>query len=272
MTVLDEILAATRAECDALRSALPEDVRHTPIDVAGRLGRGPSDSLRLIAEIKLRSPSAGPLSRGLSVSARAEVYAREGAAMISVLVDRRHFDGGYHHLAEARAAVTVPLLAKGFTIDELQIEAARRAGADAILLIVRILDDARLRALHDAVRRASLTPIVEVIDEGELARALALDARVIGVNARDLSTLVMDGARASRVLGAVPPDRVALWFSGISTTDDVIRVATGDARTPDGALVGEALMRRDDPAELLRALVGTAANVATALPSSSGTR
>lgn len=261
MSVLDEILAATRDECDRLARALPEDVGHQPLDVGALLARPPGAALRLIAEIKRRSPSAGPLSRVLPVDERARVYAREGASMISVLVDRAHFDGGYGDLASARAATrapstpggpATPLLAKGFAIDVVQLEAARRAGADAVLLIVRILDDAALSLLHRESLARGLTPVVEVIDEAELARALAVDARVLGVNARDLSTLEMDRARAARVLAAIPEDRVALWFSGVGSPEEVRALAATDA---DGALIGEALMRRDDPSELLRAMV-----------------
>lgn len=252
MSVLDGILAATREECARLSSELPADVGHRPLDVAARLARAPGEALRLIAEIKKRSPSAGALSTALSVAERAQVYAREGATMISVLVDRAHFDGGYGDLAAARAAVSVPLLAKGFAIDEAQLEAARRAGADAVLLIVRILDDATLRTLVSASRARGLVPIVEVVDEQELARALAADANVLGVNARDLATLQMDKARAARVLAAIPEPCIALWFSGVGSPDEVRAVAATDV---DGALIGEALMRRDDPSDLLRAMV-----------------
>lgn len=172
--------------------------------------------------------------------------------MISVLVDREHFAGGYEDLAAVRSAVPTPLLAKGFAIDAVQIEAARRSGADAVLIIVRIVDDASLRDLVATSRGLSLTPIVEVVDELELDRALDCDATVLGVNARDLSTLVMDRDRAARVSARIPPDRVSLWFSGVGSAEEVRSLAS---TTADGALIGEALMRLDDPAELLRAMV-----------------
>ncbi|MGZ5970755.1 MAG: indole-3-glycerol-phosphate synthase, partial [Polyangiales bacterium] len=178
-----------------------------------------------------------------------------GAAMVSVLVDREHFDGGYHHLAAARASTRLPLLAKGFAIDEIQIEAARRAGADAVLLIVRILDDAALRSLIRATQARGMEPIVEVVDEPELTRALDADARTLGVNARDLSTLVMDPERASRVMASIPSDRVSLWFSGLGAAADVKRIAASPIH---GALVGEGLMRADDPRPLLRSMVAAA--------------
>lgn len=251
-TVLDRIVAATKAECVELAAALPLDVGHAPLDVAAPLSRAPGEPLRLIAEIKRRSPSAGALSTRLSVSERARVYTREGARMISVLVDRAHFDGGYGDLAEARAVTDVPLLAKGFALEDVQLEAARRAGADAVLLIVRILDDPALATLVAGARARGLTPVVEVIDEDELARALSAGAEVLGVNARDLATLEMDKARAARVLAQIPERCVALWFSGVGSAEEVQRLSTGDL---DGALIGEALMRQDDPSALLRAMV-----------------
>lgn len=259
MSALSSILDATRAECDALRRELPPPVAHTPRDVASLLRRGPDDPLRLLAEIKHRSPSAGPLSRALSVEARAQAYAGAGAKTISVLVDRAHFDGGYDHLARARAAVGVPLLAKGFTIDRVQVEAARRSGADAVLLIARILDDAALADLHAEIEGRGMTPIVEVVTDDELERALAVNARVLGVNARDLDTLAMDAPRAARVADGVPTSAVGLWFSGLGAPGDVAAVARRPGRRLDGALIGECLMRRDDPAPLLVEMVAAAA-------------
>lgn len=253
--VLGRILAATRDECAALARQLPPELDHRPLDVAAALRRR-EGTLALIAEIKHRSPSAGPLSRALSPGARARAYVAGGARMVSVLVDRAHFDGDYAHLAEARGAVSVPLLAKGFCVDPVQIVAARRAGADALLLIARILPGSALSELHEATRAAGLTPIVEVVDEDELARAVALGPAVVGVNARDLSTLVMDPARARRVATAIPPGPTALWFSGLATPADV-RAVAGLPRV-DGALVGEVLMRTDAPTPLLASLAEAA--------------
>jgi len=252
--VLGPILAATRDECVRLQSALPDDVGHTPLDVHAALAS--STGLALIAEIKHRSPSAGPLSRALSPADRARAYVAGGAAMVSVLVDRASFDGDYAHLAEARGAVTVPLLAKGFCIDPIQIEAARRAGADAVLLVARILPQPALADLHAGCIAAGLTPIVEVVDEAELERAWQLSPTVVGVNARDLSTLVMDRARADRVIAAIPAGPRALFFSGLSTPDDVARVAA--VSRVDGALIGEVLMRSDAPTSLLATLTAAA--------------
>jgi indole-3-glycerol phosphate synthase len=275
---LDEILEATRLEVKRLRAAMSAGHANpkAPIDVVERLRRPAGAPLRIIAEIKHRSPSAGRLSTALSVSARARAYADGGASMISVLVDRSHFDGGYDQLAVARASVDtptdaltdvsstrVPILCKGFVIDEAQVEAAGRAGADAVLLIARILDDGPLKRLCRAVRSRGMTEVIEVVDECELERALAAQARVLGVNARDLATLGMDASRAQRVIDQLPDDRVALFFSGLGSAEDVAQVAAKgrsprEGRRIDGALVGEALMRLDDPEPLLRAMVAAA--------------
>ncbi|MCL2447460.1 MAG: indole-3-glycerol-phosphate synthase [Polyangiaceae bacterium] len=237
-----------------------------PIDVARALARGPGDPLRLIAEVKLRSPSAGALSRVLSPPARAVAYAEAGAAMVSVLCDAAFFDGSWEHLRLAREALDarsagdgsrrVPVLAKEFVVDARQVQRARDEGADAVLLIARIVSRQTLADLARAARAEGIEPLVEVVDESEVDAALAAEARVIGVNARDLDTLAMDAARAARVLHAIPQGRVALHLSGLREPKDVASIAAGRA---DAALIGEALMRDDDPRERLRSLVAAAA-------------
>ena len=256
MSVLADILASKRGEIAALRARPRQRSVRTPLDMAGALRRegGP---LRLIAEVKLRSPSGGAFSRALGPDERALAYAEGGAAVVSVLCDGPFFDGSWDHLAAARArldaaGLAVPLLAKEFVLDERQIAEARDRGADAVLLIARILDAGRLRDLTQAARDEGLEPLLEVVDETELAAALAAGGRVVGVNARDLDSLAMDAARAARVLDAIPAGIVAVHLSGLRTPDDVAQVARGRA---DAALVGEALMRQDDPRETLGAMV-----------------
>jgi indole-3-glycerol phosphate synthase len=225
--------------------------------------------LRLIAEIKLRSPSAGALSRALTPPARAVAYAEAGATMVSVLCDAAFFDGSWDHLRDSRAALDawtaaaplrppVPLLAKEFVVDARQVERARDAGADAVLLIARIVSPRTLADLARAARSEGLEPLIEVVDEAEIDAAVGAEARVVGVNARDLDTLVLDAARAARVLRAVPRDVVAVHLSGLREPADVAAVASVAGRRPDAALIGEALMRDDDPRARLRALVGAA--------------
>ena len=232
----------------------PKRVR-APLDVRTKLRRPPGSSVRLIAEIKFKSPSAGPLSRVLGAAERARAYAEAGASMVSVLTDQEFFDGGFTKLMSAGVALAktdVPLLAKEFVIDPVQVSAAARSGADAVLLIVRIVDDRALAELLAACKDEHLEPIVEVVSEAELDRALALGTRVIGVNTRDLDTLQMDAERAARVIARIPKDVISLHFSGVKTASDVSKLAQGPV---DGALVGEVLMRQDDPRALLRELV-----------------
>jgi indole-3-glycerol phosphate synthase len=180
-------------------------------------------------------------------------YEHAGASMVSVLTDRRWFAGALEHLRAVRAASTLPTLCKDFLIDPRQVRPALGAGADAALVIVRCLREKQaLPELVAAVREAGLEPFIEVVDEPELERALLVGARVVGVNARDLDALAMDARRAEQVLARIPDGVVAVHLSGLSTPESVERIAASRA---DAALIGEALMRRDDPSELLQALV-----------------
>lgn len=255
--LLAEIVADKRVEVARLANVRwHARTTSAPRSLSAALRRATGEPLRLIGEIKHRSPSAGPLSRVLDPAARARVYQASGAAAVSVLCDARRFDGSYADLATARAAVDLPVLCKEFVLDPLQVERAYDAGADAVLLIVRIVDDAALESLLETCETRGLEALVEVATGEELARALAAGAQMIGVNARDLDTLAMDATRAARVLDAIPSDVVAVHLSGISDPASVARVAASRAHA---ALVGEALMRQDDPSALLRALVDACA-------------
>lgn len=257
--VLEEILDSKRREVAALGSA-PISVRIATGPrghVVDALRRAPGAPLRLLAEHKKKSPSAGALSTALAPDARALSYAESGAAMISVLTDALFFGGSWDDVAVVRTALErkglgTPVLAKEFVVDERQLDLAHAYGADAVLVIVRIVDDALLFSLVDGARERGLEPLVEIANEAELERALAAKATLIGVNARDLDTLAMDAERAARVLAAIPEPCVPLHLSGVKTPDDVRRLAATGAH---GALVGESLMREDDPGPLLRAMV-----------------
>lgn len=252
MSVLERILETKRRELADLRGlALPTPPPARQL----ALRRAPGERLRLIAEIKRRSPSAGALSTVLDVAARARAYERAGADVISVLCDSTYFDGSYAHLAEARRATSVPLLCKEFVIDEVQLDVARAYGADLVLLIVRCLTAPELERLVAAARARGLAPLVEVHAPPEVEAALAAGADLIGVNARDLGTLQMNLEQARAVLAALPPNVIKLHLSGLQTPEQVRDVAGSSA---DAALIGEALMRRDDPTELLAALVAAA--------------
>lgn len=263
MGILADILAAKAAEVAALSSSgagsrAPGD---RPRDVPAALRRAQGEPLRLIAEIKFRSPSAGALSRTLGAAERARAYQDAGASMVSVLTDRTWFDGSFADLSTARAAVSVPVLCKDFVIDLVQIERAWAAGADAVLLIVRCLRQGGLlpRLIEGALSRG-IEPFVEVVDERELDVALAGGARVIGVNARDLDTLAIDAERAKRVLASIPAGTVAVHLSGLRSGTDAGAIAASRA---DAALIGEALMRCDDPRPLLGELVRSAGAAAS---------
>jgi indole-3-glycerol phosphate synthase len=260
--MLDAILASKRNEIVRLKDSWETDftLRRAPLDVRPILRRPPGAPLRLIAEVKLKSPSAGPLSRVLGVDERVRAYAHAGASMVSVLCDGPFFDGSYQHLDIARATLddvrrTVPLLAKEFVLDEVQLSVARAKGADCVLLIARILSEKELADLVVAAERYGLEPLVEVANDEELDRALRTHAHLIGVNARDLDTLRMDPERAASLVARIPPNKVAIHLSGLATEDDVRRIAAGRA---DAALIGEALMRQDDPTDLLSRLTAAA--------------
>jgi indole-3-glycerol phosphate synthase len=264
MGLLDDILLQKSRELADLR-ARPAPVRPAslaPRDVPAALRRATGTPLNLIAEIKFRSPSAGPLSRTMSAGDRAAAYEAGGAAMVSVLTDAKWFDGSFADLRAARERVGVPVLCKDFVVDGLQVDHAWAAGADAVLVIVRCLRERPggdpVHALVESALARGIEPFVEVIDERELERALAAGARVIGVNARDLDTLEMDAARTARVLASIPRDKVAVRLSGLKSRADAAQIAASRA---DAALVGEALMRRDDPAALLAELALGAAAV-----------
>jgi indole-3-glycerol phosphate synthase len=250
--MLDEILDTKRNELEGLRrQALPAAPALRRVD----LRRSPGAPLKLIAEIKRRSPSAGELSRVLGIAARARAYERAGAHMLSVLCDTTYFDGAYAHLGEAREATSLPILCKEFVLDEVQLDAARAYGADAVLLIVRCLEPARLATLLRASAERGLVALTEIHGAEEARVALDAGATLIGVNARDLDTLKLDAALAERVLDSLPRHVTAVHLSGIR--DERQLAAVAGSRT-DAALIGECLMREDDPEPLLRRLVGAA--------------
>ena len=260
--VLDEIVAAKEREVHALkhRTCYTRIAGGPRRSVASALRRAAGQPLRLIAENKKKSPSAGPLSTALSTAQRVVRYAESGAAMVSVLCDEPFFGGSWDDVVEARRALdaagrATPILAKEFVIDERQLREASACGADAVLLIARILDEERLHALSAQAASLGLEALVEVVTEEEVAWAVSAKATMLGVNARDLDTLLIDPERASRVLAAIPDGCIALHLSGLKGPEDVRRLA---ATRADGALIGEVLMRQDDPGPLLASLVQAA--------------
>jgi indole-3-glycerol phosphate synthase len=209
---------------------------------------------RVIAELKRRSPSKGEIRADFDPAALAKAYAEAGAAALSVLTDERFFGGHLDFLRIARGAAPVPILRKDFVIDPYQIDEARAAGADAVLLIVAALPPARLRELHAHARGLGLDALVEVHDEGELRTALEVGASIVGVNNRDLRTFHTDLATTERLAPLVPPGVVLVAESGIFRAEDVRRLEAAGAHA---CLVGESLMREADVGAALRRLRGS---------------
>ncbi|MEO5576404.1 MAG: hypothetical protein ABIR67_07995 [Gaiellaceae bacterium] len=207
--------------------------------------------LGAIAEIKRRSPSLGDIRPNADPAGIARAYAAAGAAAVSVLVDER-FGGSWEDLRAARASSGVPLLAKGFFSTEEHLRTAKEAGADAVLLLLRDLDDGQARALLSVAGELGLDTLVEAHDADELERAVTLGAPVIGVNARDLSTFEIDRAGQLALVARIPSDRIAIAESGIRTR---AQGAAAELAGADAILVGSALMQAPDPAAKLRELL-----------------
>ena len=207
--------------------------------------------LNAIAEIKRRSPSAGDLRPDADPARLAPAYAAAGAAAISVLVDER-FAGTWDDLRAARAATVTPLLAKGFFSTADDLRTARESGADAVLLLLRDLDDATVRLLLAEAAGLGLDTLVEAHDATEVERAVALGAPVVGVNARDLSTFAIDRAGQLELLARIPADRIVVAESGIGSR---AQGAAAELAGADAILVGSALMRAPDPAAKLAELI-----------------
>jgi indole-3-glycerol phosphate synthase len=258
--VLSEICDRKRAHVAARKQAMPEATLRRRLDNAPP-PRGFADALArrvgeaqygLIAEIKKASPSKGLIRADFDPPALARAYLAGGAACLSVLTDEPYFQGSDDYLVAAREAVPLPVLRKDFIVDPYQVVESRALGADCILLIMACLDDAEARDLASAAQGLGLDVLVEVHDRSELDRALRLDARLIGINNRNLKTLQVDLNTAETLAPLVPHDRIAVGESGLNTPDDLDRLAAVNARC---FLVGESLMREKDVAAATRRLL-----------------
>ena len=260
-TYLDRILDAHRraAATDArdldsvIDRASQRDAAAGPVrGFAAALARtGP---IAVIGEVKRRSPSKGDLCPDLDPAAMAKAYEAGGARALSVLTDPEFFGGSPEDLEAARGACSVPVLRKDFTVTPLDVADAAVMGADAVLLIVAALSDAELVELHALARQLGLDALVEVHDEAELERALAVGARVVGVNQRDLVSFEVDQDRAARLAPLIPVDVVRVAESGVRGPDDAAALADVGY---DALLVGESLVTSPDPAAAVRALLST---------------
>ena len=254
--ILDRIVETKIREVEELRPR-EADLRARaadappPRDFRRALAEGPSVSL--IAEVKRRSPGAGPIRPDLDPADLARAYEGAGASALSVLTDREYFAGSLDDLGRIREAVGVPLLRKDFTLDPLQVVEARAGSADAILLIVRILEDGPLRELRLVAEELGMAALVEAHDEAEVERALTSGARILGVNNRDLTTFETRLETTLDLLEEVPDEVVLVSESGIRTGDDVARLG---GHGVDAVLVGEALLRASDPGAAAAAMTG----------------
>jgi indole-3-glycerol phosphate synthase len=269
-TILDEIVASKRQEVASARQRLPleemEDRAAAAPPVrdfrAALAGPGP---IQLIAEVKKASPSAKVIRADFDPVAIARTYQAHGAACLSVLTDAPYFQGHLSYLARVRASVAIPLLRKDFLIDEYQVVEARLAGADAVLLIAEILDDATLAQLLARARGLGMAALVEFYEEANLPRVLAAGADLVGINNRDLKRFVTDLDHTLRLRDQIPPEVTLVSESGIRTRADVERL---EAAGVSAILVGEALMRADDIGLAVDRLLGLAPEPAAGSPGS----
>ena len=257
-TILDQIVASKRREIERAKSAAPEAGLQARLadappvrNVFGPLAAaGP---IKLIAEVKKASPSAGVIRVDFDPVEIAKTYEAHGATCISVLTDEQHFQGRLAYLEQIRAAIDLPVLRKDFILDTYQLIEARAAGADAVLLIAECLDDCNLRKLFNTTCELGMTPLVELYEPENLQRVFDAGATLIGINNRDLHTFEVDLAHSIRMRQRVPDECVLVAESGIKTRDDVRQL---EAAGVDAILVGESLMRQPDIGAAVDRLLG----------------
>ncbi len=258
MNILESIMAERRADVagarkrvsrDALRDEAGARVHHS---LAASLESGAGT--RIVSEMKKASPSAGLLRHQYEPAEIAARYEAQGAAGISVLTEPRHFLGSAEHLRQARAACNLPILRKDFTCDAYQLYEAAAWGADIVLLIIAALDPAELRDLYDEAVGIGLEVLAEAHTADEVEAALALERSIVGVNSRNLKTLKTDLAVARDLSGYIPGNRLSIAESGIKKRGDIVSL---EACGYSGFLIGEALVKQDDPGGKLAELLGS---------------
>ena len=255
MSVLDDIVAGVREDLAAREALLPlaevKAAAHDARPAIDALAALRAPGVGVIAEVKRRSPSKGDLAAIPDPAELAVQYAAGGARVISVLTERRRFGGSQADLDAVRAVVDVPVLCKDFVVSSYQVHEARAHGADVVLLIVAALEQNVLVGLLERVESLGMTALVEVHTEAEADRALSAGASVIGVNARDLTTLEVDRSTFERIAPGLPSGIVKVAESGVRDAADAARLR---AAGYDAVLVGESLVTSGDPAAAVRAL------------------
>ncbi len=241
--ILDEIVAHKRTEITNLAKIPRPDNCERDFNAVFN-----GEHIGIIAEIKPRSPSAGVIKANVDPTAIAKQYEQGGAHAISVLTDEKYFGGSYANLAAVRAATTLPLLCKEFIIDPIQIYHARAAGADACLLIAAVLNDVEIAELKTIIESLGMSALIEVQNQAELDRVLKLDAKIIGINNRDLTNFTVDKTNAATLAKNIPAHIKVISASGIN---EPVEIAQLPMRI-DGVLIGTALLRSANPTEFLK--------------------
>ncbi len=253
--ILDKIVAHKRIEVEERKARLrgfgelPTDTR----DFASAIRRPDGAMPRVISEVKKASPSKGVIRADFEPISIATRYEQCGASALSVLTDEEFFQGKLEYLTQCRNSTSLPALRKDFVIDEFQITEARAAGSDAVLLIAALLDTETLKKFREYAALLGMASLVEVHDESELESALTSGAEIVGINNRNLQTFEVSLETTFRLLSRIPQSKIVVSESGISTCEDMKRLADAGV---DAALVGESLMRRQDPGEKLLELIG----------------
>jgi indole-3-glycerol phosphate synthase len=257
-TILDKIVATKREEIERAKAAVPEAELRARIADAPRVRNfftplAAGGPIRLIAEVKKASPSAGVIRADFDPVAIAKTYEAHGASCISVLTDESYFQGSLEYLRKVRAAVGLPVLCKDFVLDTYQALEARAAGADAVLLIAECLDDCNLRKLFNEICDLGMSPLVELYEPENLQRVFDAGATLIGINNRNLHTFDVDLEHTIRLRQRVPDECVLVGESGIMTHAEIARL---EAAGVDAILVGESLMREPDIGAAVDRLLG----------------